>query len=518
MARLIAFLGAVLAAGLAFAWLADRPGDLVVTFSGMRYELALTTALAVFLAGAALVMAAWWLLRSVIDGPQSLRRHFRARKRDRGYQALSTGLIAAGAGDAVSARKLNARAAGLLPADQEPLIRYLDAQVALLEGDGVAARRAFEAMVEDGETRALGLRGLYLEAQRAGDVDAARLCAQKALEAAPTLDWAVDAAIAGHAADGSWDKALAVIEARRRVAGTDKAAANRARAVLLTAKAMGLVEADINAARAAALEAVKLAPGFAPAAISAARVLFKNDELRKGMKILETAWKAAPHPGIADAYVHARSGDAAAERLRRAETLENLRPGEPDALLAVGGEHLAAGNFKAARRAVEAVLKARPTERAWLLLADIEDAETGLEGRVREWLQKALKAPRDATWVADGQTSERWLPVSPVSGRLDAFEWKTPAMLLAGEAAAVDAETLGRVIEAPERPEPPRASAVAPAREIEAKAPDAAAPPMAPAVRSAESEEPADAEKALRTLGYDDAAAPAKAKSRFRLF
>ena len=63
---------------------------------------------------------------------------------------------------------------------------------------------------------------------------------------------------------------------------------------------------------------------------------------------------------------------------------------------------------------------------AFLLLADIEEAETGDQGRVRHWLAQALKAPRDPAWVADGFVSDKWLPISPVTGRLDAFEWKAP--------------------------------------------------------------------------------------------
>ena len=35
-------------------------------------------------------------------------------------------------------------------------------------------------------------------------------------------------------------------------------------------------------------------------------------------------------------------------------------------------------------------------------------------------------ARRDPAWTADGFVSERWLPVSPVTGRLDAFAWKDP--------------------------------------------------------------------------------------------
>src|SRR5262249_57762307 len=39
-------------------------------------------------------------------------------------------------------------------------------------------------------------------------------------------------------------------------------------------------------------------------------------------------------------------------------------------------------------------------------------------------------ARRDPAWTADAFVSDHWLPISPVSGRLDAFEWKDP---LAGE-------------------------------------------------------------------------------------
>ena len=41
-------------------------------------------------------------------------------------------------------------------------------------------------------------------------------------------------------------------------------------------------------------------------------------------------------------------------------------------------------------------------------------------------MAQALRAPGDPAWVADGVVSEKWLPVSPVTGRLDAFEWKAP--------------------------------------------------------------------------------------------
>jgi len=59
------------------------------------------------------------------------------------------------------------------------------------------------------------------------------------------------------------------------------------------------------------------------------------------------------------------------------------------------------------------------------MMAQIEEAEHGDTGRVREWMSRALRASPDPVWTADGVVSERWLPVTP-NGRLDGFAWKLP--------------------------------------------------------------------------------------------
>ena len=59
-------------------------------------------------------------------------------------------------------------------------------------------------------------------------------------------------------------------------------------------------------------------------------------------------------------------------------------------------------------------------------MAELERADHNDEGRAREWMARALHAAPDPQWTADGHVSDRWLPVSPVTGRLDAFEWRVP--------------------------------------------------------------------------------------------
>jgi HemY protein len=79
-----------------------------------------------------------------------------------------------------------------------------------------------------------------------------------------------------------------------------------------------------------------------------------------------------------------------------------------------------------ARAALQAFVGAEATQGVASLMAEIEEGENGDQGKAREWLARAVRAPRDPAWTADGIVSDEWEPLSPVTGRLDAFEWKVP--------------------------------------------------------------------------------------------
>lgn len=443
MLRALFYLLIVAALGFGFAWLADRPGEIDIVFAGNHYHLPLITAAAGLVAIVAAILLLCWLIKSIIQSPYILRRHFRARKRDRGYQSLSTGLIAAGAGDAEAARRMSTQAGKLLNSDQEPLIKLLDVQTAMLEGRTEDARKGFEAMVEDPETRLLGLRGLYIEAQRVGALEAARHYASQAAKDAPQLEWASSAVMGQLCLDGDWDGALKLVDARKQALGHSKDKVKKERAALLTAKAMATMNVDHAHAKAMAVQANKLAPELTPAAVIAAQALFADGEVRKGSKILEAAWKRFPHPDIASSYVHARGGDTAQDRLKRARHLVSLRSNTAEGSLVLARASYEAGDYKEARDHAEQVLRTRPTEGVYLLLADIEEAETGNQGKVRQWLAQAVKAQGDPAWTADGYVSEKWSPVSPVTGRLNSFEWKLPVVELAPVVEAEEPEIKG---------------------------------------------------------------------------
>ena len=112
--------------------------------------------------------------------------------------------------------------------------------------------------------------------------------------------------------------------------------------------------------------------------------------------------------------------------MKRIKYLASLTPGDIEGPIAIANAAIEAHEWEEARAALAPYLDGRPPARICTLMARIEAGELGDKGREREWLARALRAPRDRAWIADGYVSDRWLPVSPVTGAVDGFEWKAP--------------------------------------------------------------------------------------------
>lgn len=440
MLRLIAFIVAIafIAAGL--AWLADRPGELIMEWQGYHIETSVfraTVLLAVFVAVA---FTGWSIVRNIWYSPAAVGNVLSKRRQKLGLDALSSGMIALSAGDKTAATRAAIQARKSLP--NEPLTHLLRAQAAQLTGDRTTARRIFEAMLASPDTEQLGLRGLFLEAQREHETEAARHFAERAIALNPKLAWAVDALFDLQCREGDWEGALDTLAVARKNGHIERPLADRRRAVLLTAQAQASEEADPERALNLAVEANSLATDLVPAAAIAGRLLASRGNTPRAAKILQRTWSRAPHPDLATAYAYARIGDSPRDRLDRVRQLAALSPNSIEAPIAVANAAIEAHQFDEARAALEPLIPSRMTQRVATLMARIDGEQNADKGRVREWLARAVNAPRDPAWTADGFVADRWMPVSPVSGALDAFQWRVPVETVEKNADAALASKL----------------------------------------------------------------------------
>jgi HemY protein len=178
MIQVVLFLITVALVAAGFVWVADHPGDVLITWMGYRIETSFMVALLAVAALVVIVMIVWSVARAILRSPEQVSIFFRHRRAMKGYLAISRGLIAIGSGDTHLARRSADEAARLSPGD--PLMLLLTAQSAQLSGDRAGAERAFHEMTRHDNTKLLGLRGLYIEAQRRNDAAAARRVAAEA--------------------------------------------------------------------------------------------------------------------------------------------------------------------------------------------------------------------------------------------------------------------------------------------------------------------------------------------------
>lgn len=514
MIRVFSIVAVFLAFAAGFAWLADNPGNVQFTWAGREIE----TSLMVFAIALVVLMIViaiiWGLLRAIWRSPHMLKGYFSARRRDKGYNALSNGLIAVGEGDAKRAQKAASSANKYL--NDAPLALLLKAQSAQLAGEHETARKTFHSMMDEPETKLLGLRGLFMEAERTNDPAAALQLALSAMETAAkhparpndgatVASWAGPAVLRYQSAAEDWDGALKTISANNAAGLIDRAEVKRRRAIVLVAKALSHEDREPQEAKLAALEAHKHAPDLVPAAVVAGRVLSRLGELRRAVKTLESTWKLNPHPDLAETYAHVRPGDSPRDRVKRIRSLTRLLPDHLESAIALAKAAIEAQDWDGARAALLPHLSI-PTQRACLLMADIEEGEHGDKGRVREWLSKAVHAAADPVWIADGVVSDHWAPVSPVTGLLDAYEWKVPQSALAKPTVIISEDD---VLLAPLEIEPPKPVEIPkPEQQAEKSAP-VATPEIVEAMPPQEADKPEP-----KTVPVIEAEAVAKAEPK----
>ncbi len=466
MYRIILFLVLIALAAWGAAWVADQGGDVTLAWQGWQ----VTATLPVFVLGFGMAIVAaviaWSLLRALWRLPEKIRKANRERRHARGRHAITHGLLAIGHGDQAAARAHAAVARR--HAENDPLTLLLHAQAAQLEGNRDAAREAFTAMAGRDDTRLLGLRGLFIEAQRADDAVSGVAIAEEALKLAPSSTWASQAVLGFRCARGDWMGALHILDNNLAAGLIDRETYRRQRGVLLTARALELETVDRDMSRDVVMEAVKLAPTLVPAAVLAAKYQSEAHQIRRAMRLIEAAWLNQPHPDLADAYAHVRLGDSARQRLVRVETLAAKAPSHLESAVALARAAIDASEFGKARAALAPFLEA-PTQRVAMLMAEIERTEHGDSGKARAWTLRAVRAAHDPVWTADGYVSEKWRPVSPVTGRLDAFQWQTPlAALPSDQARAVEVSPFEQAMLAPSSP---RAEAAGEAPTVQDNAP-----------------------------------------------
>jgi HemY protein len=427
MKRVVLLAVLILLVALAAAWLGRNPGTVSVEWFGWRADT--SVAMLVFMIAVVTVLGAlayrFW--RFLLGLPGSIAEALRLRRRRRGYEALSSGMIAAAAGDSREAQKQARRADSLL--QDLSATRLLRAEAARLGGDTATARRTYEEMAQAPETALIGLRGLLDQAEAAGDRAEALRLAEKAYRQHPKARSIVERLFQLQVDFGQWAAAdHTMAEAlRNKIFAASDARPWRA-AVLIERSRIAEKDGDIEAALSFAREAQQLDPDLVPAIVQHARMLGRQGKARRAQRLIEKAWPQHPHPEIAAAYGALFENEEPLQRVKRYQRLLSFRPDHPEGHLALAEAALEAGLWGEARAHLGQAADRALTPRVCRLLADLEEAEHDNLAESRKWLERVATADPDSTWVCDscGAAAGAWSARCNHCGAFDTMDWRQP--------------------------------------------------------------------------------------------
>ena len=409
----------------------DNPGAVSLNWLGYKVDTSMGVLLSVILIVSiclTVVYRIWFFIR---NAPNRLSKAHLDWRRNRGYKALTQGMVAVAAGDAQEARRQARKAENFLA--DPPLTMLLSAQAAQLSGDEEAAGKFFKKMSERKDTKYLGIHGMLNQAIQDGDKDVALELAEQANDLHPKTDKVSKALFELQIQNSDWEEAEETIRKAVKDKHLNIDVGRRRRAAILYQRSAEAEENGLlNEALALAKKANNLTSGFVPAAVRTARLLQGAGKRRKAVSIIEEIWVTNPHPLLIDVIGELSSGVGVQEQMRTVEKLASYNKDHVESHLAIAKFALLAEMWQEAREHLTAASSGLPDEslpaRICRYMAELEEGENRDLEASREWLKMAAFAEPDSVWNCSncGQVAADWDPLCKQCETFDSLEWRTP--------------------------------------------------------------------------------------------
>ena len=432
--KIVVFVALVAAAAFGASRLLELEGFVRIQMFGQEFSLTpLMTVICLIL----LVLAIWIFIKLMsllfavlkfINGDETaLSRYFQRNRQEKGYKALSEGImaLASGEGDVAMAQASKAEKYLRKPA----LTNLITAQAAEMNGDHRKAEEVYKRLLTNEKTRFVGVRGILRQKLAAGDTETALKLAETAFTLKPKHAEVQDTLLQLQAQNEDWTGARETLKAKLKYGTLPRDVHKRRDAVLALSEAKDVL-ADGNSieAREAAIEANRLSPDLVPAAVMAARGYIEQNSKRYATRVIKKAWDAQPHPDLAAAFAEIEPDETPQARIKRFAKLTKSQPDHRESKLLTAELNIAAEDFPAARRAVGDLVETDADARSLTIMAAVERGEGASDAVVKGWLARALSAPRGPQWVCDNchHIHAEWVPACENCQSFDTLSWTAP--------------------------------------------------------------------------------------------
>ena len=350
------------------------------------------------------------------------------QNKEKGYNAFVSGMIALANKDYKRAILESKKISNHLD-DNPSLALLLKSEIFKVEKKYDELSVVYEDMSKNKHTENLGYRGMMEQYLRAQDYHHAFIYGERLFNNNPFIEKIYDTLVSIIAKTNNWQQLLIISDRAFSKKIIDKKVYEENKSIgffeIAKIKQLSEIEESLKYMQ----KALKFRKNFPPYIKLYINLLIQNKNYNLAKKFIKKAWNELPHAEYKESILSL----AAHLEIEMSELVKYIAGASyknEESIILMVEAFVESKKWDDARNQIKDLLDVRPKKEVCLLMAKIEEGDSGDVQKINAWTQRAKDGAANNIWICtiSKKSQQTWSSVSE-AGYFNSLEWRQPIML-----------------------------------------------------------------------------------------
>ena len=350
------------------------------------------------------------------------------QNKEKGYNAFVSGMIALANKDYKRAILESKKISNHLD-DNPSLALLLKSEIFKVEKKYDELSLVYEDMSKNKHTENLGYRGMMEQYLRAQDYHHAFIYGERLFNNNPFIEKIYDTLVSIIAKTNNWQQLLIISDRAFSKKIIDKKVYEENKSIgffeIAKIKQLSEIEESLKYMQ----KAIKFRKNFPPYIKLYINLLIQNKNYNLAKKSIKKAWNELPHAEYKESIL-SLAAHLEIEMLELVKYIAGTSYKNEESIILMVEAFVESKKWDDARNQIKDLLDVRPKKEVCLLMAKIEEGDSGDVQKINAWTQRAKDGAANNIWICtiSKKSQQTWSSVSE-AGYFNSLEWRQPIML-----------------------------------------------------------------------------------------
>ena len=350
------------------------------------------------------------------------------QNKEKGYNAFVSGMIALANKDYKRAILESKKISNHLD-DNPSLALLLKSEIFKVEKKYDELSVVYEDMSKNKHTENLGYRGMMEQYLRAQDYHHAFIYGERLFNNNPFIEKIYDTLVSIIAKTNNWQQLLIISDRAFSKKIIDKKVYEENKSIgffeIAKIKQLSEIEESLKYMQ----KALKFRKNFPPYIKLYINLLIQNKNYNLAKKFIKKAWNELPHAEYKESIL-SLAAHLEIEMSELVKYIAGTSYKNEESIILMVEALIESKKWDDARNQIKDLLDVRPKKEVCLLMAKIEEGDSGDVQKINAWTQRAKDGAANNIWICtiSKKSQQTWSSVSE-AGYFNSLEWRQPIML-----------------------------------------------------------------------------------------